>query len=196
MPFAINYVLDRYETQMCNKAILENDGILESLPDWYKTQKMCDKDVGNYAHVLEFAPNCYKTKTCVIKPSMLILLQYNLFLIALRLKKWDSKLLISVLFVFSSNLDWYKTQEMCDSVVSEDPFIWMYCPINLKFKKYVMKLLMIVCLPALELIPEWFVASKMFEKFHDALLASDDTFFFDKHFGKIRFLALKWVFLV
>ena len=24
--------------------------------------------------------------------------------------------------------DWYKTQEMCDRYVSEDPFLILYCP--------------------------------------------------------------------
>ena len=32
---------------MCNKAILENGGTLESVPDQYKTRKMCDKAVVN-----------------------------------------------------------------------------------------------------------------------------------------------------
>ena len=43
---------------MCNKAILENGWMLDSVPDWYKTQNMCDKDVDHYAHVLEFVPDC------------------------------------------------------------------------------------------------------------------------------------------
>ena len=32
---------------MCDKAILENDGTLESVPDCYKNQQMCDKAVDN-----------------------------------------------------------------------------------------------------------------------------------------------------
>ena len=51
------------------------------------------------------------------------------------------------------------------------------------------KLLMIVCLAALKLIPEWFVTYKMVQKFHDALLANDDIFFFDKNFSKVTFFA-------
>ena len=40
LPFVITYVLDQYKTQeMYDKAILENGGILESLPDCYKNQK-------------------------------------------------------------------------------------------------------------------------------------------------------------
>ena len=33
-----------------------------------------------------------------------------------------------MLIVFDTNPDWYKTQEMCDRVVSEDPFLIAYCP--------------------------------------------------------------------
>ena len=40
--------------------------------------------------------------------------------------------------------DWYKTQEMCDRYVSEDPFLILYCPDKFKLKQCVMKLLMIV----------------------------------------------------
>ena len=29
--------------------------------------------------------------------------------------------------VFSSVSDWYKSQEMCDRVVSEGPFVLIYC---------------------------------------------------------------------
>ena len=31
-------------------------------------------------------------------------------------------------FVFYYIPDWYKTQEMCDRGVSEDPFLKIYCP--------------------------------------------------------------------
>ena len=37
LPFEIKYVPDWYETQnMWDKAILENGGTFESVPDWYK----------------------------------------------------------------------------------------------------------------------------------------------------------------
>ena len=44
---------------MCDKAILENDGTLESVPNYYKNQEMYHKAVDNYLHVLQFVPNCY-----------------------------------------------------------------------------------------------------------------------------------------
>ena len=38
------------------------------------------------------------------------------------------KQLIDVFFVFDSIPDWYKTQEIFDRVVSEDPLLIVYCP--------------------------------------------------------------------
>ena len=46
-------------------------------------------------------------------------------------------------FVFYYIPDWYKTQEMCDRGVSEDPLQYI-APINIKLKECVIKLLMIV----------------------------------------------------
>ena len=94
---------------MCNKAILENGRTLESVPDRYKTQEMCDKAVDNYADA--FALIAIRLKICVIKPSILILLQS-----------------------FSNSFvpECHKTQEMCDRVIYEDPFMLIYCPIIYK----------------------------------------------------------------
>ena len=60
---------------MCDKAILENGGTLESVSDCYKNQKMCNKVVDNYYHALEFVLEYYKSKKCVIKLLILFLLQ-------------------------------------------------------------------------------------------------------------------------
>ena len=50
---------------MCDKAILENDGMLNCVPDCYKNQQICNKAVDNYANALKFVPDCYKTqKVC------------------------------------------------------------------------------------------------------------------------------------
>ena len=53
--------------------------------------------------------------------------------------------------MFHSVSDQYKTQEICDRVVPEDPFMLIYCP------------------------DRWFVKSKMLEKFHDPLHTNDDN---------------------
>ena len=84
LPYLLRYVPDQCETQqMCDKAILENGGTLKSVPDCYKNQEICNKAVDNYPRALEFVPECYKTQKCVIKLSILILLQKDLFLNAL-----------------------------------------------------------------------------------------------------------------
>ena len=56
--FVIRYIPDRYKTQqMCDKAILENGGMLKSVHDCYKNQKMFDKTVDNYPHTVKFFPD-------------------------------------------------------------------------------------------------------------------------------------------
>ena len=75
--FIIRYVPDWYTTQkMCDKAILENGGTLESVP-----------------HASEFVSDCYKTKKSN-KAVNTYLLKYDLFLYTIRLKKCVIKLLI------------------------------------------------------------------------------------------------------
>ena len=61
-------------------------------------------------------------------------------------------------FLFKFAPDRYKTLEMCNRVVSEDPFLIVYCSDIYITKKSVMILFMIA---ALKLIPYWFVTSKM-----------------------------------
>ena len=46
---------------MCGKAILENGGTLESVPDCQNNQEMYDKAVDNYPHPLKFVSDCYMT---------------------------------------------------------------------------------------------------------------------------------------
>ena len=45
------------------------------------------------------------------------------------------------------------------------------------------------CLAALKFILDWFVTSKMLEKFHNALFANDYIFFFNEDFNKVTFIA-------
>ena len=59
LPYLLRYVPDQYKTQQIgDKAILENDGILNSLPDCYKNQEICK----NYPDTLEFVPECCNTQ--------------------------------------------------------------------------------------------------------------------------------------
>ena len=45
---------------MCNKTILRNGGVVESVPSRCKAQEMCNKVVDNYAHALKSVPDQYK----------------------------------------------------------------------------------------------------------------------------------------
>ena len=100
MPFIKRYVPDQYKThKMCDKVILESGGVLRFVPDWYKNKKICNKDVDNYALALELVPDCYNSKKkCVTKLFILILLQYNTFLIDISLKKYAINMLMLVFF--------------------------------------------------------------------------------------------------
>ena len=42
---------------------------------------------------------------------------------------------------------------------------------------------------AFKFIPDWFIISKILEKFHGASLANDDILFFDEDFSKVTFLG-------
>ena len=60
-------------------------------------------------------------------------------------------------FVFDSILNQYKSQEMCDRVVSKDSVLIVYCP-----AKYIMcNAAVDDSLAALKLVPDWSVISKM-----------------------------------
>ena len=53
---------------------------------------MCNKAVDNEPHALEFIPECFMTQEMCDKVINTILLQYNLFLNAIKLKKCGIKL--------------------------------------------------------------------------------------------------------
>ena len=105
---------------MCNKAILGNDGALKSVPDCYKNQEMCNKAVDN---VLEFVRECFMTlkicdKAVNTDPSTI-----KFFPKCFMTQEMYDKT-VRMFFAFDSIPNQYKTQEMCDSVVSKDPFLW------------------------------------------------------------------------
>ena len=92
---------------------------------------------------------------------------------------WVIKQLIDVFFVFDSIPDRYKTQEICERVVSEDPSLIVYCT-----DKYITQRLCDEAaddsLAALKLVPEWFVTSKMIKKLYTASYADDSTLYFNE----------------
>ena len=75
---------------------------------------------------------------------MIILLEYNLFLNAIRLKTQDmcNKAVKTCFFLFDSVPHWYKSQKMCDEAIDD-------------------------YLTALKFIRDWVVTNKMPEKLHD-----------------------------
>ena len=73
--------------------------------------------------------------------------------------------------------DGYKTQEMCDSVVSEDSFMIVYCSDKYKTQRMCDEAVD-KCLAALKFIPAWFLTSKTLQKHDNALLANNDIVFF------------------
>ena len=56
------FLIDIKLIKCVKKAILENGGILKSVPNCYKNQEMCNKVVNNYPHALRFVPECFMTQ--------------------------------------------------------------------------------------------------------------------------------------
>ena len=93
-----------------------------------------------------------------------------------------------MLFVFNSIPDHYKTQDIYEIVVSRYPFLIVYYPDKCKTQKMCDEAVD-HCLAALKFIPDWFVTSKMLEKFDNALHANDDILFYNEDFDKVTFIA-------
>ena len=89
-------------------------------------------------------------------------------------------------FVFFSIPDSYKTQELCDRVVSEDPFLRIYCPGKYKTQR-VCNEAVVDSLATLKLIPDWLVTSKMIKNIYNALYAYENILYFNKDSGYVVF---------
>ena len=76
---------------------------------------------------------------------------------------------------------------MCDRVVSEDRFMLVYC---LDKTQRMCDKAVDDFLAALKFVLDWFVTSKMLEKFDNALLGNNDILlFFNEDFNKVTFNA-------
>ena len=75
---------------------------------------------------------------------------------------------------------------MCDRVIYENPFLIVYCP-----DKYITQNkcdeAVDDCLATLELIPDWFVTSKMFKKLYTALYADENMLYFNEDSSDVTF---------
>ena len=98
---------------MCDKAILENGGTLESVRDCYKNQEMCNKAVDSYPHALEFVPEWYITQEMR--------------------DKVVSTHSSAIRFVSER----YKTQKMWDEVLNKSVLAFFTYLIDIKLKKCV-----------------------------------------------------------
>ena len=85
---------------MCDKSVLESDGMLESVPDCCRNQQMCDKAFDNYHHALKFVPDCYKTQKMSNKAVNRCFLYFILLLIDIRLMKCVSGLLLKIFLCY------------------------------------------------------------------------------------------------
>ena len=62
LSFLVKYVPDRCKAQqLCDKVIIENDGMIMFIPDQYITQE-CDNVVNNYPDTSESVPDCFMTQ--------------------------------------------------------------------------------------------------------------------------------------
>ena len=170
---------------MCDKAILENDGTLMSLPDCYKNQEMCNKAVDNYPHALEFVPEYYKThKMCdkaVDTHHPTIQFVPECYKTQEMCHKAAHRcFLYLILFLIDIKLEKYVT------VASLYPFLIVYCP-----DKYLTQTMRDEAvdgsLAALKFIVDWFVTSKMIKKLYTALYTYHGLLFFDEDSGDLTF---------
>ena len=91
-----------------------------------------------------------------------------------------------LVFIYTS--DQYKTQETCNRVISEGPFMVVYCPGRYKSQRKCDEAVE-DCLAALEFISDWFVTSRMLEKLDNALHSNDDILFHSEDLDKVTFIA-------
>ena len=97
------------------------EGMLESVPDQYKTHEMCDKPVDNYAHA--FVPDCYETKKISNKDVNTYPSTTQFVPEYYKTQEMCDKVVNTCFWIY-----FYKTQDMCDRVVSEDLFMLMHYP--------------------------------------------------------------------
>ena len=151
---------------MSDKVIIKNGRIFRFIPDCYKNKNMCDKAVGSFSHALEFVSDCHKTQNMCNKV-------VDTYPSAIQFFPECGKAVDTCPFVFDSVPDRYKPQDMCDKAAFEEPFMLKYFLDRYKTKEMYDNVAD-VCLPALKLTPDWFVADKMFEKFEYVVFFNDD----------------------
>ena len=84
--------------------------------------------------------------------------------------------------------DWYVTQELSDKIISEETFTLKYCNNKYKIQKICGKVVDSNLL-ASKFVPDWFVTSKMIEKFNSAVFSNDDIDFGDLDSDFVTFFS-------
>ena len=85
--------------------------------------------------------------------------------------------------MFDSIPDQYKTQEICDILVSLYPFLIVYCPDKNKTQKMCDEAVD-YCIAAMIFIPDCFVTSKMIKKLYTVLYADENILYFNEDSGE------------
>ena len=100
-----------------------------------------------------------------------------------------------MVFVFDAVPDQYKTQEICDIVVSLYPFLIVKYPDKYKTQKMCDEDVD-DCPAELKFILDWFATSKMLKELNKVFHANDDILFYNKDFAKLTFIANKNILLL
>ena len=82
----------------------------------------------------------------------------------------------------------YKIQEMCDRVISEDPFMLLYCPHRCKTQG-ICDQDVDNCLATFKFFSDWFVTIKMLKKLDSDLHVNDDMLLCNEDFHKFTFIV-------
>ena len=82
----------------------------------------------------------------------------------------------------------FKTQKICDTVVSKEPFMLKCCPDKCK-TQWICDKAVDFYLITLKFIADWFVTNKMLEKLDNSWFSNSDTFFHDVDSNIITFLT-------
>ena len=124
----------------------------------------------------------------MIKLSILILLQYNLFLNAVRFKKCVRKLLVNVSLHCLYIPDRYRIHTNCARIISNDIFSLRYLPDQYKTQQMCDKVVDDF-LAALKFVSNWLVTSKMIKILFTALCADKNILYFNEESSNLVFIC-------
>ena len=96
-------------------------------------------------------------------------------------------------FLLDSVSDKYNIQEMCDKIVSEDPFKFKHCHDRYETQGMCNNNVVDDFVSTLKFVPDWFVTSKMIKKLFTVLYTDDNILFL---INIPHFFVTKWVFLL